>query len=99
MNSQLIRFLSILTLLVLYTSYKAVQLWPSQRYWAIALSFILFVVMVGWQFIYRSNPHVFSENWFQALAWTGSLAMSLWATFILFSLPVDCLHLIKSVFI
>jgi predicted MPP superfamily phosphohydrolase len=94
MGSRIFRFLLIVSTFALYTSYMATQLWPPHPFVATALTVVLFVMMLGGTFIYRANPQVFDHAWFKILIWSGSLAMGIWATFILIVLPLDILHLL-----
>ncbi len=93
MRNRLQRFVIILFILILYTMYKAAQLWPVAPVRAALLVLPLFMVMIGWQFFYRSNPTLPDRPWFQALAWIGSWLMGLWSTFVILSLPIDLVHL------
>ncbi len=94
MGSRLVRFLSVVSLLLIYTAYKALQIWPAQQLVAVLLTLPLFFLMLGGTFIYRSRPQVFETLWFQVLAWAGCLTMGVWGTFILLSLPFDLLRLL-----
>lgn len=89
----MIRFLLIICSLMAYTAYKMTQFWPTYRTAAALAVVPVFAVILGWQFIYRSNPTVIDAGWFRVVAWTGSVAMGLWATFILLSIPVDLIAL------
>ncbi len=98
MRSRLVRFLLILSILLLYTACEAFQLLPAHPYFDGLFSLVFFVIMISAPFVYRSNPKVFEVVWFRVLAWSGSLAMGLWATFILISLPFDFVHAVVSTF-
>lgn len=93
MRSRLFRFLAIAGILLGYTAYKINQIWPGHPLLAVGSSFVVFFLMLGGTFISRSNESVFAKTWFHLLAWTGSLIMGIWATFILLSLPLDIIHL------
>jgi len=86
---QVARFAGILFLLFAYTLYKAGQLWPTRRSRAHWVATLVFILMVGWQILYRSKPGVFSTLGFQSLAWVGSITLGLWAVFVILSLPFD----------
>jgi uncharacterized protein len=86
-------FYAVLGALLIYTAYKAGQLWPTRRFLAWSLATLFVALTVGWWLLYRSDPGVLSSGWFRALAWVGSLCMGLWATFIFFSVAVDILRL------
>jgi hypothetical protein len=94
MRPQSIIFFGVLVLLLVYTGYKVGQMWPTRRVWAWTRAILFFALTIGWQFLYRSDPSALDSVWFQALAWTGSLALGLWATFILLSAPLDILRVV-----
>jgi uncharacterized protein len=96
MRPQSIVFFGVLILLFVYTGYKAGRMWPTSRVLAWTRAILFFALIVGWVFLYRSAPDLLNSVWFQALAWTGSLALGLWATFILLSAPLDVLRLFAS---
>lgn len=98
MRNRITRLLYIVSVLIIYTSYKAIQLWPTQPLAGITLSILLFVVILGGTFGYRARPQIFDKFWFHVLTWTGSIAMGLWATFMIISIPVDVLHLLIFAF-
>ncbi|MBS1984743.1 MAG: metallophosphoesterase [Bdellovibrionales bacterium] len=97
MRKQITRLFQILVVLVLYTVFKAIELWPDHPARSSALAILLFVVMLSGTIAYRSNPSIFDQPWFRILAWMGSLAMALWITFALLSLPADLVHLFAAV--
>jgi hypothetical protein len=86
-------FFAVLALLLVYTGYKASQMWPARRAMAWTAATLVVALIIGWWLLYRSRPGVLSSDWFPALAWVGSLGMGIWATFIFFSAAVDALHL------
>ena len=83
------KFFIILITLLLYTALKAAQIWPNHRWLAASLTIPFFVVMIGWNFMYRSDPAIFNSLWFEIAAWTGGIIMGAWAAFVLFSIPLD----------
>lgn len=89
-------FYALLLLFWLYTAFKAAQLWPAHSILAAGLMIPWFASMLAWQFIYRADSKVLEKNWFKFLAWLGSLTMGIWATFILFSIPLDLFYLSAS---
>jgi len=89
----MIRFLIVISLLFIYTSFKSTQLWPTQKWSAIGLTLLLFLLMVGGMFLGRTKASAFDETWFQVISWGSSLTIGLWATFIIISMPFDILHL------
>ena len=49
--------------------------------------------MTIWQRVHRADQSD-PESWhYRALAWSGTLAMGIWATFLFFCLAVDLLHI------
>lgn len=71
-------------------------MWPTHRILAINLVAPLFLLMIGWMFLFRYNPTLFHSNWFYAYAFGGSFLLGIWATFILFSIPIDVVHMIVT---
>lgn len=94
----LARFLIIVSLLFLYTGYKANQLWPAHRVLTALLTLLLFGIMLGGTFFYRTNPLVFNAIWFRVIVWSGAIAMGFWATFVLLSLPFDIMHALMNAY-
>ncbi len=94
----MVRFFTIITLLFLYTGYKANQLWPSRRVLTASLTLLLFILMLGGTFFYRTNPQVFNAAWFRVIVWSGAITMGFWATFVLLSLPFDLMHLMMNAY-
>jgi predicted MPP superfamily phosphohydrolase len=86
-------FFTVLAVLLVYTGYKAGQMWPARRVMAWGLATLFVALTIGWWLLYRSDPSVLGSDWFRALAWFGSLCMGLWATFIFLSVATDILRL------
>jgi len=93
MRSQSLVFWGVIALLFVYTGYKAGQMWPASKVVAWARAILFFALVIGWQFLYRSEPVVLGSVWFVALSWVGSICLGLWATFILLSAPLDVVRL------
>ncbi len=49
--------------------------------------------MISWQIVYRAPQVAIDSSIFKVLAWTGSISMGIWASFLIFSLPFDLIHL------
>ncbi len=79
-----------------YTACKAAQIWPAHPVLAGALIVLWFASMLAWQFLYRADAQVIEKGWFRQLSWLGSVTMGIWATFILFSIPLDLLNLLAA---
>lgn len=92
------RFVGILLLLVGYTTFKAWQLWPQHRVVAMSLVIPIFYLMIGGMFLYRSYPTLIHASWFTVFIFVGGIIMSVWSTFIIFSIPIDVIHLMVHVF-
>ncbi len=73
--------------------FKAWQMWPGHRVLAISLVAPLFVLMIGWMFLFRSYPGLFNYTWFYAYVLVVSVLMGIWGTFIIFSIPLDVVQL------
>ncbi len=98
MRSRITRLLYFLSLFFVYTSYKSYQLWPTQPVLAVFFALIFFIVMIIGTFAYRIRPNIYDETWFRVVSWAGSLAMGLWASFVIISLPFDIFHAVTFVF-
>lgn len=92
----MVRFFSILGFFLLYTVFEMARLWPAHALVAAALSVALFALMLGSPFILHSNGSVLDRPWFRVMAWTGSLSMAVWATFILLSIPVEIVAAVSA---
>ena len=82
-------FFSMLGGLLLYTGRQAERLLPARPILAWALTSGLFFLMFVWQFLARAGASRIDSRAFRAFAWAGSIALGIWATFILFWLPFD----------
>lgn len=92
MAPPILRVLSVVSVLLFYTSMKAIQIWPSHWGLAVACAVVLFVFMVGGILISRMKPDAYEDTWFRIFVWVGSLGMACWATFVIFSIPLDFLQ-------
>jgi predicted MPP superfamily phosphohydrolase len=86
---RLVIFVAILSSLFFYTQYRLQQFMPGQRGLAWGLSALVFVLMISWQFAYRSGYFPLDSTFFQILAWSGSMSLGLWAIFMILALPLD----------
>lgn len=93
MKSRGLFVLVILSILFLYTGFKSSHLLPERKFLAWFLTFVMIAMIISWQWVYRSNPSAINFTGFHILAWSASLTMSLWATFLIFSIPFDIGHL------
>lgn len=98
MNERLIKFLIVLSIFVGYTFYKVVQFWPQKKILAAAITALIFLIMLGANFAYRSNEAIFEDTWFVIASWLGVLLVGVWATFIFLSIPFDLLQLVVFIF-
>lgn len=87
------RFFLIIASLWSYTYYKAIQTFPAHELLIVPCSLLLFLVMIGWLFVYHAHPDWVERLWFRLIIWFGTLMMGLWATFILLSIPLDVIFL------
>lgn len=90
-----VRFLTVISILVGYTAFKVYQLWPTHPLGSIVVAILAFVVMLASTILLRGHPEIYDRTWFHLLTWAGSIAMALWATFILLSIPLDILNLLS----
>ncbi|CEG58535.1 metallophosphoesterase [Legionella fallonii] len=91
------RFFLIVVGLLTYTYYKVNQTVPAHEWLMLLCTVLLFLVMVGWVFLYHSNPNWVELAWFRSFVWLGSFIMGLWTTFILLSIPVDVVFLVDYI--
>ncbi len=85
----------ILLSVVLYTFFKISQFLLGQQVLVAAvLTFLLFIIMIGWEFLYRYDMSLANVGWFRTLAWIGSTLLGVWVSFILFSLMADLCRLV-----
>jgi len=82
-------FFSMLGGLLLYTGRQAERFLPAHPVLAWTFTVGLFFLMFVWQFLARSGTSRIDSRAFRAFAWAGSIALGIWATFILFWLPFD----------
>src|SRR4051812_24025882 len=76
-----------------YTVYRIATLWPDLKISMVIVGTLAyFLLMFAWQFTYRFHPEFATSSEFIVLAWVGAIAMGLWATFMIFSIPVDLLQ-------
>lgn len=87
------RFLIILIALMIYTLLKAIQTWPTHRMLAAGFVAPFFVIMVAWQFLYRSHPDLFNSKWFIVYVWVGSVLVGAWSSYVLFALAGDVVQI------
>lgn len=92
MNQRVVRLFVLILVFWGYTIFKIDQAWPSHLVAATFFSTLLFFLMLSEGFFYRANPAIFHRWWFAGLAWGGSLAMGLWATFVILSIPFDLIE-------
>jgi uncharacterized protein len=98
MRRRLYILLSIMSVLLVYTIYKAEQIWPSHPDLAIIFSIFVFILMMSGTFLYRFNVGVYDKPWFRSMTWVGSLLMGVWAAFIIFSIPIDVIATLTGFF-
>jgi hypothetical protein len=89
-------FWSILGLLVFYTARQIDRPWPGHRLLAWCVALLLFALFFGSIFANRSRAPLADGFWIRALIWTGSIALGVWATYIVFALPLDIGYWIVS---
>jgi uncharacterized protein len=87
----------ILLIFVWYTFFKISHLFGANKILTILLTLLLFIVMIGWELLYRYDLALVNILWFRMIAWVGSTMLGIWITFILFSMFVDCTGIIFGV--
>lgn len=89
MRNKFSAFWAVFFLLTLYTGSKAALLLPVHPALAWLLTYGFFALIVGWQFAYRAGKPSPESPWFDILAWSASIGMGVWATFLFLSLALD----------
>jgi uncharacterized protein len=92
------RFFLILSVLLAYTIFKFVQVWPKRKWTATLLGVLLFIVMTSGMLFYRAHESIFNDVWFEILAWAGAIVLGFWATLLIFSLPLDIAQVLTAIF-
>jgi predicted MPP superfamily phosphohydrolase len=91
-------FIPLLFSLYLYTGMKLALAIHARKLnpfiWLGTLAY--FFLMIGWQFSYRWHWLGMQSLGFKSWAWIGGVALGLWATFILISLPVDVVRIFST---
>src|SRR6266571_2004759 len=83
-------FWPILAALFLYTGVQLALMLPGLPALASGvLTLVWFAWMLVWHFVYRAHAAALETRWFAWLAWSGSIAFGVWATFFLLSLPFN----------
>jgi predicted MPP superfamily phosphohydrolase len=83
MRNRFAVFLGVLVLLGLYTGMRTAELFPEHWLAATAAPVLLVGFFVSWQIAYRNGSLPEEEGWARALAWTASVGMGVWATYLL----------------
>jgi predicted MPP superfamily phosphohydrolase len=76
-------FLGMILLLALYTGVRVAQLFPGHPVAAAAMPVLLVAFFIWWQVAYRNGTMPEESGLTRTLAWTASVAMGVWATFLL----------------
>jgi predicted MPP superfamily phosphohydrolase len=96
MRSRSFVFLGVIALLGLYTGLKAADVFPAHPAAAMAGSILLVAFLVGWQLVYRGGTLPEEAGWTRVLAWTASVGMGVWATFLLLTAGASVAALMLS---
>jgi predicted MPP superfamily phosphohydrolase len=83
MRNRFAAFLGVLVLLGLYTGMRTAQLFPEHWLAATAAPVVLVAFFVAWQIGYRNGTFPEESRATRALAWTASVGMGVWATYLL----------------
>lgn len=84
-------FMTMLLLAAIYTNYKVQQFFFGKNL-SLVITIFLFVVMVGWEIMYRYNGFFADKRWFNRLVWFGSTLFGIWSIYMFFSILVDVGH-------
>jgi len=88
--------LGVVSLLGLFTGMKVAALFPAHRYAAMAASLLAVAFFVWWQIAYRTGVLPDESGGTRALAWTASVGMGVWATFLLLTMGASVAGLLLS---
>jgi predicted MPP superfamily phosphohydrolase len=89
-------FLGVLLVLGLFTGLKAADVFPAHPFASVGASLALVAYFVVWQIAYR-NGALREEAWStRAFAWSASVGMGLWATFLLLAVGTSVAGLVLS---
>jgi predicted MPP superfamily phosphohydrolase len=86
----------VVALLGLFTGEKVADLFPAHRFAAMAASLLLVAFFVSWQIAYRSGRLPEESGVTRALAWSASVGMGVWATFLLLAIGASLTGLLLS---
>lgn len=86
-------FFGILLLLTIYLGLKINLLMGGRRSLSVFITLAILISSIAWLFIYRGNNKILQTTWYPFLLWIGNICMGLVATFLLFSLVLDIVHL------
>ena len=86
-------FFPILTGLMVYTGVHARRLLPMHPLRAWLLTGLLFAFMMSWSANRRGTWGPGHRFWFNLLAWSGSITLGAWSTFILLAMPADLVRI------
>src|SRR5258706_8127118 len=90
-------FFILLGLLTVYTGLHAQHLWPAHSLWGWIGIFFFVGLMVVWQSVHRADQSD-PDSWrYKVLAWSGTIAMGIWATFLFFCFAIDLVSLVLLV--
>lgn len=98
MSRNLIRFITVISILFAYTTYKFSQFGDFLFFYSLMASFLCFTVMITSLFSLRLQKQSIDKLWLKSLAWSGNILMGVWSTFILLSLPMDLLVFFTRLF-
>ena len=88
--------LGVVALLGIFTGEKVADLFPAHPFAAMAASLLFVAFFVSWQIAYRSGRLPEESGWTRALAWTASVGMGVWATFLLLTIGASLAGLLLS---
>ncbi len=93
MKYRILFFPIVLAILFYYTGFKLNQFAPNRKLLNWALNGAVFLVIMGSMLAYRLPQLSIDSLLMRGFFWVGSLTMGLWASFLIYSLPIDVLNL------
>lgn len=89
MTSRLLIFLGVAGALLLYTLFLAGRTWPGRKLWPRLVAGAVGALGIGSQVAYRYGAFSLDSVLGRAISWAGGVALGLWGTFLLLSLPIE----------
>src|ERR1700733_15551436 len=90
-------FLSFFGLLTFYTGAKVSTMISGHGFLGWELALLVCAFILGWQFAYRAGVISEESRWSAPLAWSSTMIMGFWATFVFLCLANDIGRILVTV--